>query len=127
MKSVRAQDQRWMEQALRLARNGLGLTRPNPPVGAVVVKNNQVIGQGWHRRAGGPHAEIYALRQAGPKALGATLYVTLEPCSTFGRTPPCVEAIIQAGISRVVVGAQPTPTPNMPVAACAYCAKPAFR
>ena len=109
MKSVRAQDQRWMEQALRLARNGLGLTRPNPPVGAVVVKNNQVIGQGWHRRAGGPHAEIYALRQAGPKALGATLYVTLEPCSTFGRTPPCVEAIIQAGISRVVVG---TTDPN---------------
>lgn len=111
MKTARKQDQYWMEQALRLARRGLGLTRPNPPVGAVVVKNSRVIGQGWHRRAGGPHAEIYALRQAEAKSLGATLYVTLEPCSTRGRTPPCVDAIIQAGIARVVV-ATSDPNPN---------------
>ena len=98
-------DLKWMQTALALARRGEGLTRPNPPVGAVVVKNNRILGQGWHRQAGGPHAEIHALRQAGPRAKGATLYVTLEPCSTFGRTPPCTTAIQQAGIARVVVGA----------------------
>jgi len=98
-------DLAWMRQALALARRGEGQTRPNPPVGAVLVKNGRRIGQGWHRRAGGPHAEIYALRQAGDQARGATLYVTLEPCSTHGRTPPCVDAILQAGIRRVVVAA----------------------
>jgi diaminohydroxyphosphoribosylaminopyrimidine deaminase/5-amino-6-(5-phosphoribosylamino)uracil reductase len=91
-----------MSEALRLARLGEGLTRPNPPVGAVIVKNGQVVGRGYHRKAGGPHAEVVALRQAGARARGATLYVTLEPCSTFGRTPPCTEAIIRAGIRKVV-------------------------
>lgn len=95
----------WMRQALALARRAEGMTRPNPPVGAMVVKNGKKIGQGWHKKAGGPHAEVFALRQAGEAARGATLYVTLEPCSTFGRTPPCTEAVIRAGIARVVVGA----------------------
>ena len=98
-------DLHWMHEALRLARRSEGLTRPNPPVGAVVVKNNQIIGRGWHRKAGGPHAEIYALRQAGRNAKGAALYITLEPCSSHGRTPPCVDAIIESGVARVVVGA----------------------
>ena len=93
----------FMTEALRLARRGVGLTRPNPPVGAIVVRNGLVIGRGWHRKAGGPHAEVYALRQAGVQAKGATLYVTLEPCSTWGRTPPCCEAILNSGIKRVVV------------------------
>lgn len=92
----------WMRTALRLARRGVGLTRPNPPVGALVVRHGRIVGQGWHRRAGGPHAEIVALRQAGRRARGATLYVTLEPCCTHGRTPPCTESIIGAGLTRVV-------------------------
>lgn len=97
-----------MRLALRLARRGRGRTSPNPMVGAVLVKNGQVIGRGWHRRAGEPHAEIEALRDAarrGHAARGATLYVTLEPCCTHGRTPPCTDAILAAGIRRVVVGA----------------------
>ena len=98
-------DLMWMSLALALARRGEGLTRPNPPVGAVAVKDGKRIGQGWHKKAGGPHAEVFALRQAGTNSPGATLYVTLEPCSTTGRTPPCTEAIVRAGISRVVVGA----------------------
>lgn len=100
---MNTEDTTWMAEALRLARLGEGLTRPNPPVGAVVVKQGKIIGRGYHRKAGGPHAEVYALRQAGAKARGATLYVTLEPCSTFGRTPPCTGAIIRAGIGKVVV------------------------
>lgn len=97
-----------MRQALGLARRGYGQTAPNPMVGAVLVKGGRIIGRGWHRRAGLPHAEIEALHDAqnrdhSPK--GATLYVTLEPCCTHGRTPPCTEAIIAAGIKRVVVGA----------------------
>jgi diaminohydroxyphosphoribosylaminopyrimidine deaminase/5-amino-6-(5-phosphoribosylamino)uracil reductase len=99
---MKTDDTKWMTEALRLARLGEGLTRPNPPVGAVIVKNGRVVGRGFHRKAGGPHAEVYALRQAGARAKGATLYVTLEPCCTFGRTPPCVEGIIQAGIKKVV-------------------------
>jgi diaminohydroxyphosphoribosylaminopyrimidine deaminase/5-amino-6-(5-phosphoribosylamino)uracil reductase len=95
-----------MEQALDLARRGEGKTRPNPPVGAVLVRSGQVVGKGYHRRAGGPHAEVHALRQAGSKARGATLYITLEPCSTTGRTPPCTEAVLAAGVHRVVVGAR---------------------
>ncbi len=98
-------DRRWMGLALALARRGEGLTRPNPPVGAVVVAGRRLVGQGFHRKAGGPHAEVYALRQAGLKARGATLYVTLEPCSTWGRTPPCTDAILVAGVKRVVVAA----------------------
>ena len=97
-------DEAHMREALALAARGRGRTRPNPPVGAVVVKRNAVAGRGLHRYAGGPHAEIYALRQAGKGAVGATLYVTLEPCSTAGRTGACTDAIIQAGIKRVVYG-----------------------
>src|SRR5213075_3042909 len=93
----------YMRQALRLARRGYGQTSPNPMVGAVLVKGGGIIGEGWHRRAGLPHAEIEALH--GGNARSATLYVTLEPCSTYGRTPPCTEAIIRAGVARVVVGA----------------------
>lgn len=103
MRAFAESDLKWMRLALELARRGEGLTRPNPPVGAVVVKNGRKIGQGWHKIAGGPHAEVFALRQAGAAARGATLYVTLEPCSTFGRTPPCTDAILRAGIARVVV------------------------
>ena len=98
----------YMRLALRLARRGYGTTSPNPMVGAVLVKGGKIIGRGWHRRAGGPHAEIQALCDAqmrGHKVKGATLYVTLEPCSTRGRTPPCTAAILAAGIRRVVVGA----------------------
>jgi len=97
-----------MRLALRLARRGYGTTSPNPMVGAVLVKGGRMIGRGWHRRAGGPHAEIEALRDAqarGANAQGATLYVTLEPCCTQGRTPPCTDAIVAAGIKRIVVGA----------------------
>lgn len=96
---------RWMNEALMLARNGEGLTRPNPPVGAVVVRGGRRVGHGWHARAGGPHAEVGALAEAGRLARGAVLYVTLEPCCTWGRTPPCTEAIKAAGIREVVVGA----------------------
>ena len=98
-------EQQWMRRALALARRAEGMTRPNPPVGAVLVKNGHLVGQGWHKKAGGPHAEVFALRQAGPAAKDSTLFVTLEPCSTTGRTPPCTEAILRAGVSRVVVGA----------------------
>jgi len=97
-----------MRLALRLARRGCDMTSPNPMVGAVLVKGGKIIGRGWHRRAGLPHAEIEALRDAqkhGYSAKGATLYVTLEPCSTHGRTPPCTDAIIATGIKRAVVGA----------------------
>jgi diaminohydroxyphosphoribosylaminopyrimidine deaminase/5-amino-6-(5-phosphoribosylamino)uracil reductase len=102
------QDGIFMHFALRLARRGYGTVSPNPMVGAVLVKKGEIIGQGWHRRAGGPHAEIEALSDAkrkGHSTGGATLYVTLEPCSTRGRTPPCTDAIVAAGIRRVVVGA----------------------
>lgn len=97
-------DERWMRYALGLARRGEGLTRPNPPVGAVIVRNGKRLGEGWHRRSGGPHAEVLALKGLrSSETRHAVLYVTLEPCSTWGRTPPCTEAIIQAGIARVVV------------------------
>ena len=102
----------FMRAALRLARRGFGGTSPNPMVGAVLVKAGNIIGRGWHRRAGGPHAEMEALEDAqrrGHAARGATLYVTLEPCCTHGRTPPCTAAIIAAGIRRVVIG---TTDPN---------------
>ncbi len=96
------QHQRWMERALALAAQGLNSTRPNPRVGAVVVRQGQVVGEGYHHRAGQPHAEIHALQQAGELARGASLYVNLEPCCHVGRTGPCVEAIIKAGIKQVV-------------------------
>ncbi|MEI8290614.1 MAG: bifunctional diaminohydroxyphosphoribosylaminopyrimidine deaminase/5-amino-6-(5-phosphoribosylamino)uracil reductase RibD [Verrucomicrobiota bacterium] len=104
----------FMRLALRLARRGYGMTSPNPMVGAVLAKGGKVIGRGWHRQAGGPHAEVEALRDAqrhGHSPKGATLFITLEPCCTHGRTPPCTEAIIAAGIKRVVVGAT-DPNPN---------------
>jgi len=102
-------DERWMRTALEEARKGIGRTAPNPPVGAVIVKDGVCIGSGWHRAAGRPHAEREALADAfqkvGPAAVrGATAYVTLEPCSTYGRTPPCTAGLIEAGISLVVYG-----------------------
>ena len=102
-----AADEKFMRLALREAGRGLGRTSPNPAVGAVIVKRGRVIAKGWHRCAGGPHAEIEALHALNKPALarGATLYVSLEPCCTHGRTPPCTDAIIQAGLARVVVGA----------------------
>lgn len=108
-------DQHWMHLALDQAQQGVGLTSPNPPVGAVIVAQEKVIGRGYHHRAGEPHAEVEAIRDAqktNPKLLrGATIYVTLEPCSTHGRTPPCTEAIKAAGIKRVVFGAyDPNPS-----------------
>ncbi|HEV8602659.1 MAG TPA: bifunctional diaminohydroxyphosphoribosylaminopyrimidine deaminase/5-amino-6-(5-phosphoribosylamino)uracil reductase RibD [Gaiellaceae bacterium] len=95
-----------LERALELAERGRGTTHPNPVVGAVVVRDGEVVGEGWHERKGGPHAEVAALTDAGEAARGATLYVTLEPCSRHGETPPCVEAIVAAGIAKVVVGAE---------------------
>jgi len=95
----------FLERALELAERGRGTTHPNPVVGAVVVRDGEIVGEGWHERAGGPHAEVVALEQAGERARGATLYVTLAPCSRHGRTPPCVDAVVAAGVSRVVVGA----------------------
>ncbi len=92
-----------MGRAVALSRRALGRTSPNPPVGAVVVRAGRIVGEGWTRPAGGPHAEVVALRRAGAAARGATLYVTLEPCSHFGRTPPCVDAVVAAGLRRVVV------------------------
>lgn len=97
-------DARWMRRAVTLARRAWGMTAPNPLVGAVVVRNGVKLGEGWHHRAGLPHAEIEALRQLRKPAAGATIYVTLEPCSTTGRTGPCTEAILQAKLARVVIG-----------------------
>lgn len=93
-----------MQRCLTLARQAVGQTAPNPMVGAVIVKDGQIIGEGFHPKAGEPHAEVFALRAAGEAAAGATLYVNLEPCSHHGRTPPCADAVIQAGVARVVVG-----------------------
>lgn len=98
-------DSSWMRMALAEAAKGLGLTRPNPAVGCVLVRDGELLACGYHARAGGPHAERVALNAAGPRARGCDLYVTLEPCSTYGRTGPCSTAIIEAGIRRVVIGA----------------------
>lgn len=95
-------DYGFMARALRLARRGIYTTHPNPRVGCVIVKDGKIIGEGWHERAGQPHAEVYALRQAGAEARDADVYVTLEPCSHFGLTPPCAAALVQAGVKRVV-------------------------
>lgn len=100
--SFTAVDHGMMGRALQLAENGLWTTSPNPRVGCVLVRDGWIVGEGWHEKAGEPHAEVHALRAAGPKARGATAYVTLEPCSHHGRTPPCAEALIAAGVSRVV-------------------------
>jgi len=95
-----------LEQALELAERGRGTTHPNPVVGAVVVADGESVGEGWHERKGGPHAEVVALEAAGERARGATLYVTLEPCDHRGSQPPCTDAIVRAGVTKVVVGAQ---------------------
>ena len=95
-----------MKRAIALAHRGEGYVEPNPMVGCVIVKNGRVVGEGYHRRYGGPHAEVNALAKAGRAARGATAYVTLEPCRHHGKTPPCTQALIQAGVSRVVVGAR---------------------
>ncbi len=105
-------DTDYMQEALRIAANAKGRTSPNPLVGAVIVKDDRIIAEGWHRQAGTPHAEIHALNMAGELAKGATLYVTLEPCSHFGRTPPCANAIVEAGIKKVVV-AMSDPNPKV--------------
>jgi len=98
-------DEKWMGIAVELAKRAGNSTRPNPRVGAVVVKNKKVVGEGFHRKAGDAHAEVEALRKAGVKAKGADLYVTLEPCSTHGRTPPCTDRIVASGIREVIYGA----------------------
>lgn len=96
-------DATYMRRALQLARKGLGWTSPNPAVGALVVREGKVAGEGYHRKAGGRHAEVFALEQAGELARGATIYVTLEPCNHYGRTPPCTRALLNAGIRRAVI------------------------
>ena len=107
-----AADHAHMARALRLARRGLYTTRPNPRVGCVIVRDGTVVGEGWHQRAGGPHAEVHALRAAGERARGATVYVTLEPCAHHGRTPPCADALVAAGVARVVA-AMEDPNPQV--------------
>lgn len=103
----------YMKRALTLAKKGVGKTAPNPAVGCVIVKNGTIIGEGWHQKAGGPHAEIHALEQAGSEARGADVYVTLEPCSHTGKTPPCCDALIRAGVKRIIAGmSDPNPLVN---------------
>jgi diaminohydroxyphosphoribosylaminopyrimidine deaminase / 5-amino-6-(5-phosphoribosylamino)uracil reductase len=97
-------DRMFMQRCLTLARQALGKTAPNPLVGCVIVREGEIVGEGFHPQAGEPHAEVFALRQAGELAQGATLYVNLEPCSHFGRTPPCADAVVASGVTRVVVG-----------------------
>ena len=107
-----AVDQEFMGRALQLAEKGMYGTSPNPRVGCVIVRDGKVVGEGWHERAGEPHAEVHALREAGDKAAGATVYVTLEPCSHHGRTPPCADALIAAKVGRVVA-AMEDPNPKV--------------
>lgn len=103
-----AQDEYYMKRAVELAKKAEGLTSPNPIVGAVLVKDGRIIGEGYHKKAGLPHAEVEAIKKAGKKCRGATLYVTLEPCSTYGRTPPCTKLIASSGIKKVIIAARDT-------------------
>ena len=106
-------NEKFMRLALNLARKGIGMTSPNPPVGAIIVKGDRILGRGYHKKAGGPHAEVFAIRQAQDAARGARLYVTLEPCCHFGKTPPCTDAIIKSGIDEVIVSClDPNPLNN---------------
>ncbi len=97
-------DEKWMKRVLRLAEKGKGRTSPNPMVGAILVKDGTVVGEGYHARAGEAHAEIVALRKAGPSSRNATLYLNLEPCTHYGKTPPCAPAVIEAGVGHVIIG-----------------------
>ena len=101
---VKMSDTEYMKLAIKLAKKGAGYVNPNPMVGAVIVKDNRIIGQGYHETFGGMHAERNALKNCRESPIGSTLYVTLEPCCHYGKTPPCTEAIIKSGITRVVVG-----------------------
>ena len=105
-------NEKYMRMAIELAKRGAGAVNPNPMVGAVVVKNGEVIGRGYHKFFGGPHAEVYALEEAGEKAEGATIYVTLEPCSHYGKTPPCAKKIIDMGIKKCFIGSS-DPNPKV--------------
>jgi len=96
---------RFMRRAIELAVRGKGMTSPNPAVGAVIVQNGGIVGEGWHEYAGGAHAEVNAIKAAGRAAYGGTMYVTLEPCNTYGKTPPCTQAVSEAGLNKVVIGA----------------------
>jgi len=115
-------DSKFMREALRQARKGLGRTSPNPVVGAVIVREGEIVARGYHHRAGLPHAEVEALRKLEEKTQGSTLYVTLEPCNHFGRTPPCTEAILKSGIQRVVVGMK-DPNPLVSGSGCGFLEK----
>ena len=112
MSRFTATDHAHMARALRLAEKGLYTTQPNPRVGCVIAQGEDIIGEGWHERAGEPHAEVYALRAAGDRARGAAAYVTLEPCAHFGRTPPCADALIEAGVARVIAACE-DPNPRV--------------
>jgi diaminohydroxyphosphoribosylaminopyrimidine deaminase/5-amino-6-(5-phosphoribosylamino)uracil reductase len=98
------EEERWMKRAIRLAEKGRGRTSPNPMVGAVLVKDGKVVGEGYHTKAGEAHAEILALREAGGRAIGSTLYLNLEPCTHYGKTPPCAPEVIEAGVKRILIG-----------------------
>ncbi len=112
-KMSKTEDEKYMFLALEEAKKGIGRTSPNPCVGAVLVRDREVVGRGYHKKAGTPHAEVHALADAGNKSQGATIYVTLEPCSHYGRTPPCCEAVAAAGVTRVVIGMlDPNPLVN---------------
>lgn len=103
----------FMKRAIELAKKGAGRVAPNPCVGCVIVKNGRIVGEGWHKRFGGPHAEIEALKKAGRRACGAVMYVSLEPCCHFGKTPPCTNAIIKSGIKNVFAAMiDPSPHAN---------------
>jgi diaminohydroxyphosphoribosylaminopyrimidine deaminase/5-amino-6-(5-phosphoribosylamino)uracil reductase len=119
-------DNQYMQRALDLAALALGRTSPNPVVGAVIVKNGVIVGEGYHQKAGTPHAEIHALQQAGEQARGADIYVTLEPCSHYGRTPPCADALIEAGVRRVVAAVL-DPNPKVSGRGMEKLKKPASR